>query len=266
MIASFVNLKKDTRVTSKKYFRILILLIAPVALYHPELKSVGLLRYNLNNMDIDFVAKNPPASFFSGPLLLAATAIARNDLAALNSEISSKPIDLNAPGASDMRLVSYAAGCKNWAAFDFLVAHGATLNFSFRRGQTVQSFMGLAASAKDDELFKKMIAARADPNGVPEAPFPDMNAVEQGRVDNFWTLIRLGANINQKDRNGTTLLMRLAYRGDYDIILKLIERGADTRPISKLNKSLTSIVRQHPVDPGAPGWEPYQELLGKLSN
>ena len=64
----------------------------------------------------------------------------------------------------------------------------------------------------------------------------DKDLLNQLRDDNFNAVkkaIIKGANVNQTDSHGETLLMLAAYKGDIDLVRMLILKGADVNAVSK---------------------------------
>lgn len=56
---------------------------------------------------------------------------------------------------------------------------------------------------------------------------PLMKAANRGNLRAVDALIKAGANVNAKDEDGNTALMEAADNGHNDVVLRLIEAGAD---------------------------------------
>ena len=54
-----------------------------------------------------------------------------------------------------------------------------------------------------------------------------MNAVQSDNLENLELLVKYGANVNHQDKRGFTSLHRAAEMGKNNLVLRLLEIGAD---------------------------------------
>ena len=134
------------------------------------------------------------------------------------------------------------------AAMRLLVAHGADPTIPSRKPATL-GYASLLSSSDQEE----------DPSGVPPVPvggpamypihaatgvgYGDRAANEHRHVPDAWLeavkylVEEMGADVNGRDLNAGTPLHNAASRGDNDVILYLVERGADVMAVNRLGQT-----------------------------
>ena len=102
----------------------------------------------------------------------------------------------------------------------------------------------------------------------PVTQFPDQEHVPDGWLPAVVFLVgELGADVNARDLNGYTPLHHAASRGDNELILYLIEQGADVTAVSRRGRT-TADMANGPVQRVQPFPETVELLvsLGAVNN
>jgi len=177
---------------------------------------------------------------FSDPLARAlAKAAGKGDVKTIRQLVASG-VDVKAQGRSKGTPLYWAIHKENLAGFEELLKLGATPNVRFDDTGTV---MHWAARLKDSRFLQLALAYGGDPNlkgGMFEAS-PIFDTIElQGKTipKNYYLLIDAGVDINSKTKSGSTLLSQAAGRERYDVVLDLLNRGAEFRDVSRLGRVL----------------------------
>lgn len=116
---------------------------------------------------------------------------------------------------------------RNYNGFKLLLELGADPNVVFGNGDG-GSVVNWAVTAKDKRLLAAVLQHGGSPNLIDNqsGETPLFSAFEVGDVA-IEALLAAGANINAKNRFGDTATMVASGRGRYEIVYKLLERGAD---------------------------------------
>jgi len=185
-------------------------------------------------------------------------------------------LDVDTRGASPFWRAAYAT---DGEAMRLLVAHGADLSVPTLR-PPVRQRRGARAGA----------AAAADPSGLPPVPengpgiWPIHAASGVGYGEGYagnahrhapdgwlpsvqYLVEALGADVNARDHNGYTPLHHAAARGDNELILYLVSKGADVTAISRRGQT-TADMANGPVQRISPFPETVAllEKLGSKNN
>ena len=116
---------------------------------------------------------------------------------------------------------------RNYDGFKRLLELGADPNVVFGNGDG-GSVVHAAVTAKDERFLKAVFQHGGNPNLVDNQSgyTPLFSALPMG-VRTVETLLDAGASINAQDRFGNTAAIAAAGRGRFEIVYKLLERGAD---------------------------------------
>jgi ankyrin repeat protein len=139
-----------------------------------------------------------------------------------------------------------------------IVAHGAKVNLQSKKGVAGRGILGksgatpliAAASTGDVPLLQLLIKLGADPllaNSQGATPFlaaagvglgaPEEAAASEPEVlEVISLLLKLGANVNDVDKNGETAMHGAAYRNHPKLVQLLADRGAKIEVWNKPNK------------------------------
>lgn len=79
----------------------------------------------------------------------------------------------------------------------------------------------------DDDLVEKLLSAGANPNLISKGYPIYFVAVKKGSIEILERLIRVGIDVNAKDKWGDTALIWAARAGDEGIVSLLLDQGAD---------------------------------------
>jgi ankyrin repeat protein len=178
-----------------------------------------------------------------------------------------------------------------------LLARGANVNARAARGQTALMW---ATAQKHPEVVKVLLAHKADvharseswkqmeavsPHGVAEynreIPYgrntPLMFAARAGDLDSAKLLVAAGANVNDEDAWGVSVVVLAAHSGFEDLVEFLLQKGADPNKssagftalheaIMRRDESLVRVLLAHGADPNArlQAWTPTRRQSSDL--
>jgi len=133
-------------------------------------------------------------------------------------------VDVNARGARNATPLFWAM--RNLDGFTRLLELGADPNVVFDDGGSV---MHWAVKHKNDAFLKAALAHGGNPNlvGGMLGETPLFEAMSYGTKRNAPILLDAGANMNAQLKNGNTPMMTAAALGQFDLVLDLLNRGAD---------------------------------------
>lgn len=150
-------------------------------------------------------------------------------------ELVTNGVDVNAQGRSKGTPLYWAIHKGNLEGFEELLKQGASPNVKFEDSGTV---MHWAARNKDSRFLQLALAYGGDPNlkgGMFDAP-PIWDTVELGGKmipRNYYLLIEAGTDLNLIVDTDSTLLIEAAGRERYDIVLDLLNHGAEFQMINR---------------------------------
>jgi hypothetical protein len=177
-----------------------------------------------------------------------AIAACRDDVKEIE-QLLSKGANPNAEGKSGMTPLTCALEAESEAAFKYLLDHGGKPDYvvenNASRDTTVRfnSLIGIAASKSDDSQWLRILLKHnANPNVVypkrgddgtldfSEGTTPLYDAIDSERMENVELLIHAGADVNhQESRCGGTPAIHAAEKIRLDMVLRLLQAGADHR-------------------------------------
>jgi uncharacterized protein len=182
------------------------------------------------------------SDFFSDAKVAELAEAARDGNVELVDALVSERVDVNSNGKKDLNVLIYSMSGKNLKGFKRLLEHGANPNQQTDSGDSV---MHHAAARKDTEALELSLAHGGNPNLRDTSsgtfdPTPVFCAVRGYSVENARILIKAGADLNAKDKDGDTLLMCAAMIQSYDVMYLLLEAGADFRAKNSLGYTVTN--------------------------
>lgn len=156
-----------------------------------------------------------------------ADAAARGKIQRVN-ELVKSGVDVNARGHRNATALFWAM--KNESGFKALLKLGADPNVVFDDGGSVIHW---AARMEDATLLELALQNGGNPNlkaGMLEGPPLSETIhldIRLGIPESFKVLIKHHADLNQKDKLGSTPLITAAHLARFDIVYELLKRGAD---------------------------------------
>jgi len=163
------------------------------------------------------------------PALALAEAAGRGDLNTINSQVAAG-VNVNTVGTHDITPLWWAAWAENYVGFAALLDKGANPNAQRSDGFPI---MNLIATKEDSRFLAAALKHGGDPNlrenksGEP----PLFPAVLRGYKENIDLLLTAKADANwQSPISGETLpIIAIGARGDYELVYKLFQNGADPK-------------------------------------
>lgn len=155
-------------------------------------------------------------------------AVERDDVAAIKTFLDAGG-DLNVQNFDDSTPLWVALTKKNLAAYEALLKYGADPNIIMSGKRVVTHW---AAWEEDSTWLRLALEHGADPNlvnvgsGRPSEGPPLKMAIGVS-LENVKLLVEHGADINKPDRFGCTPLARAAETNYFDVVLYLLDQGAD---------------------------------------
>jgi ankyrin repeat protein len=134
-------------------------------------------------------------------------------------------VSVNSKGTQGVTPLYWAL--RNYNGFKRLLELGADPNVVFGNGGG-GSVLHAAVGAKDDRLLKAVLQHGGNPNLIDnQLGYPPLFSALPVGVRAVETVLDAGANIDAQDRFGNTAAIAAAGRGRFEIVFKLLERGAD---------------------------------------
>jgi len=154
-------------------------------------------------------------------------------------------VDVNAKGRENATALFWSM--RNEKGFNHLLKLGANPNVVFGDGSSV---MHWAARKSECSLLKTALSYGGNPN-LKAGLFggsPAFNTITAGKntgvPDCLKLLLRNNADIEFRDENGKTLLLRAAALGRYDIVLFLLGEGASSNVKDLKGRTLRTILSE----------------------
>lgn len=166
--------------------------------------------------------------FASSPALPAALACQHDDATALTQALAQAHLSPDAVGEQGMSLL-LAMSNRSLHAVQALLDHGANPNLHtrFGREQLDTQPVALAAGGDNTPLLTLLLDHGGDPNSHFGSRPATFCAADADRYDHLRMLLDHGVNINITDKDGTTLMLLLAGRREFNQVAYLIKRGGD---------------------------------------
>ncbi len=158
-------------------------------------------------------------------------------------ELVDSGVDVNSSGTQGATPLFWAMS--NYKGFKKLLELGADPNVIYGDGGTI---MHWAVRHKDNRFLKVALEHGGNPNLV--APYSSTNTFVQTPIfdalikgiERVEILLDAGANIDAQNDFGSTPVMTAANRARYDLLLFLLERGADYKIKNNAGWTLANIV------------------------
>lgn len=195
------------------------------------------------------LAKYSLSDLYTGKALEAATAIQKNDIESLARVLYDSPDTCKDRGLQELPLLVWAMGNDNLAAFELLLKSGAPPDDYFFMQEVKMSVLTLATGGKKPDYFRFLLAAKANPNGLPESEPPLFTAFYSHNNDRFDQLLSAGADLNYADETGTTVLIVVCLARDYVRALSLIKLGAKVDAQMTNGTTIRRIIELFPLNP-----------------
>jgi ankyrin repeat protein len=193
-------------------------------------------------------AKRAASCFADENVAALAVAAARGDLQRIDYLVA-QGVNPNAQANNSMTPLMWAIQAKNKAGFRRLLQRGGCPDYVVKGdvfdrflGPASRSLIGLASKDENDsEWLEILLNHGANPNLVhpkiggddtvdySAGTTPIFNAIDSRRMRNVDLLVRSGADINHQDNRGNTPMVYAASFGGFNIVLRLLEAGADYR-------------------------------------
>ena len=190
--------------------------------------------HNQKQRETSLVLMDLDEIFLDPQVRALAKAAGKGDIKKIR-ELVANGVDVNAQGRSTGTPLFWAIYKGNLDGFEELLKQGATPNVKLEGSSTV---MHWATRNKDSRFLQLALAYGGDPNlkgGMYDAP-PIWDAVKLGEKTiprNYYLLIEAGTDLNLIVDTDSTLLIEAAGRERYDIVLDLLNRGAEFQMINR---------------------------------
>jgi ankyrin repeat protein len=184
----------------------------------------------------------------STPALALAKAAGRGDVKAVDRLIAGGA-QVNALGRHGITPLWWAAYMENFEGFAALLQNGANPNAQRSEGYPI---MYLVASGKDARLLQAALKHGGDPNlrDSQSGETPLFPAVLHGLERHIDLLFTAGADVNaQQPVSGQTLpMIAIGSRGDYLLVYRLFQMGADPTLKTKNGQTLADVIELHSIN------------------
>ncbi len=185
--------------------------------------------------------------FASAPAIALVEAAARGKTGRID-ELLAQGLDVNTTGKDGITPLIWALIKENKTGFRHLLAKGAKPNLQVVQGESAMSF---AAIHSDSDFLRAALKHGGDPNlvNLRTNKTPIFDSLDHLRFDNVTVLISSGADLNFRDKTGTTVIVRAAGINQYQIVFEMLKAGAD--PMIKDNWGYTLLfpLKNNNLDP-----------------
>jgi ankyrin repeat protein len=156
--------------------------------------------------------------------------------------------DINVRGKDGATPLLWTLLKGNKTGFRFLLERGADANLQVKQGNSVMSF---AAMHEDPEFLTLALKYGGDPNLVDPvtAKTPIFESITNMRMHNIRLLIKAGANLNFRDRTGSTPMMQAAGINQYQVVHAMLQAGADPKVKNNWGNTITYFVKESNMNP-----------------
>lgn len=252
-------LNKERKSTAMNKFILLVIFIFSLLACAAESQGDQVIKDLMRQMDESEKKANEKASkelvafmsletMFPDPQVQAlAKAAGKGNLRKIE-ELVKQGVDVNARGTSNATPLFWAM--HNIKGFEKLLELGADPNVVFDDGGTV---MHWAVQHKDDEFLKAALKHGGNPNlkagSMGETPLFDAVGYETKKKADL--LLDAGADINAQNNHGATPILGAATLGQFDLVYKMLNRGADYSIENKNGYDLARMIafRRRTMDP-----------------
>ena len=157
--------------------------------------------------------------------------------------LSSKGVNVNAPGADGSTAIMYAAANNDLELVRALIKAGADVKLKNQLGTSAITEAAIIGSAP---VIDALLKAGADANfRTPDGETPLMAAARSGKLDAVKALLAAGADVNAKESwGGQSALMWAAARGQADMVKFLASKDANLNDHGKVNQWERKVIQE----------------------
>jgi hypothetical protein len=213
--------------------------------------------------------------YFLDEQLADLAAAAASGQTAKVQKLLSQGVDVNTRGEGGMTVLCWALLRGNKAGFLFLLEHGANPNVEGYgpnlMGVPGFSVMAYAAMNEDTWWLKTVLEHGGDSNFVSllEKKTPIFIAINAGvpespRIEHVRLLLRAGANLEAKNRDGQSPAVYAAYANDFGVVYELLKAGADPKSRDHAGMTIASLIQRFPIISTGPIYEWREKVIGQL--
>lgn len=162
--------------------------------------------------------------------------------------------DVNYQNKNSWTALHYASRYNNTEILSLLIQAGANLNLEATYNDDEEGFAGIttlydAISQSNWEIVNLLLDAKVDVNIAQKtkdrfSPILRLSYNKEPNLDVLESLVNLGANINDVDKDGWSALHLAASNGEYSLCEKLIELGINSIIYNNENKSPSDIAKE----------------------
>jgi ankyrin repeat protein len=202
--------------------------------------------------------------FPSGPPLAMAEAAAAGRVEKIDQLVNAGA-DVNARGNEGMTALIWALMHQNKKGYQYLLEHGADPNLQIGTSSLTSdglidgnAAVSLAAMHEDPWYLEMALKHRGNPNiwNPVKGVTPVFQCImlldrrsPRPRLEQLKLLIAAGADLNARDRDGYTPMVKAAWLNRYDLIYQMLVGGADPRQKMIREKTIASHIRDSHTDP-----------------
>ena len=162
-------------------------------------------------------------------------------------ELVDSGVDVNASGTKGATPLFWAMS--NYNGFKKLLELGADPNVTYGNGGSI---MHIGIWVEDNRILETALEHGGNPNLVIKGSIfedtPIFRAVSQAALgrgeEKIGILLDAGANINAQDKFGWTPLMRAGSHVGSDLVIYLLERGADYKIKNNAGRTLANLIAE----------------------
>ncbi|MBX3707647.1 MAG: ankyrin repeat domain-containing protein [Pseudomonadales bacterium] len=175
------------------------------------------------------LALRPGDVFADARLIQLSKAAERGDLRTIDRLVR-RGVDVNTVGLRGFTPLFFAVKASNLDGVAALLAHGADPNLPNETGWTALHYASRFVG--DFEIFRLLVESGAQLDRMTDGGETALHLAMLSLEDNpvkqkVEFLLAKGADIDARDGRGNTPMLHAAYDGNYEIVMFLINRGAD---------------------------------------
>jgi hypothetical protein len=172
-------------------------------------------------------------------------AVGNNDVATMEKWLRAGG-NVNAIGRENMHPLFWAVAKRSFVGFDFLLRNGSDPQKA-KLDSDGLSLYRVAAGGNEIRFLRLLLKHGMDPDQSNESNGNTVmfDAILSGRMENVKTLVEAGANLNHQDDGGKTPLHIAAGFNNYDMVLYLLQSGADPTLTDIWGYDLAGMIRRY---------------------
>lgn len=193
--------------------------------------------------------KDPSEIFANESMLRALRALEFKAFSELDLSLANVQVDQR--GRNGETLLWWQANVGNLEAFEYLLGKGANPRSQISDGASV---LELCAMQENVGFLKAALERGANPNAISQykRETPIFSAIIRRRIDNVKLLIEAGACLDISDPMGVTPMILASDMGAYDIVVILLEAGANPFWQTIQGHNLAASLAEGRVEEGSP--------------